>query len=48
MKGAGLNRATVDNLIRQYDNAIAQGGGKLTNPQLLPRRALMQAILDNW
>jgi RHS repeat-associated protein len=48
MKRQGLNRATVENLLRQYEKAIAQGGKKLANEQLLPRRELMKKILDLW
>ncbi|HEY0875843.1 MAG TPA: DUF4951 domain-containing protein [Vicinamibacterales bacterium] len=48
MKRQGLNRATVENLLRQYEKAIAQGGKKLANEQLLPRRDLMKKILELW
>jgi RHS repeat-associated protein len=48
MKRKGLNRATAQNLLRQYEKAIAQGGRKLDNEQLLPRRELMKRILELW
>lgn len=48
MKRQGLNRATAQNLLRQYEEAIAEGGKKLLNDQLFPRRELMKKILELW
>jgi NAD(P)H-dependent flavin oxidoreductase YrpB (nitropropane dioxygenase family) len=47
-KRQGLNRATAQNLLRQCESAIAQGGRKLANEQLIPRRELMKKILELW
>jgi hypothetical protein len=38
----------VEHLLRQYESAIAQGGRKLANEQLRPRRELMTKILELW
>ena len=48
MQSKGLNRRTVENLLEQYNAAITQGGSKLRNTQLIPRRDLMIRILELW
>jgi RHS repeat-associated protein len=44
----GLNKATVENLLRVYERAFAQEAKRLANQQLLPRLVLMKKILDLW
>jgi RHS repeat-associated protein len=48
MKRSGLTKNTVQGLLRQYENALAQGGKKLANEQLVPRAELMRKILELW
>jgi uncharacterized protein RhaS with RHS repeats len=42
----GLTKATVQRLVFQYGRAIAEGGAKLANSQLLPRYQLMMKIVN--
>ena len=44
----GLTREWVEKQLAQYANAVTQGGAKLNNAQLLPRKALMEKILSLW
>jgi hypothetical protein len=44
----GLTRSTVQHRLNQYAAAIAAGGKKLANTQLLPRYELMKKILQLW
>lgn len=44
----GLTKATVQRLVFQYGRAIAEGGAKLANTQLLPRYQLMMKIIELW
>jgi RHS repeat-associated protein len=48
MEARGLTRATVEKLSADYGRAIAQGGDKLRNTQLLPRKHLIDKILELW
>lgn len=44
----GLTREWVQAQLTQYEAAIARGGAKLLNKQLLPRLALMRRLLELW
>jgi hypothetical protein len=44
----GLTRQWVEAQLAQYESAIARGGAKLVNRQLLPRLALMRKLLELW
>jgi RHS repeat-associated protein len=44
----GLTKATVQRLVFQYGRAIAEGGAKLANTQLMPRYQLMMKIIELW
>jgi hypothetical protein len=48
MIARGLTREWVQAQLAQYESAIARGGAKLLNQQLLPRLALMKKLLDLW
>ncbi len=48
MINRGLNKETVKHLRSQYQKALEQGGKKLQNEQLLPRKQLMDKILELW
>jgi hypothetical protein len=43
-----VTREWVADQLATYQNAIAKGGAKLLNQQLLPRAELMQKILELW
>jgi hypothetical protein len=44
----GLTKSTVQRLTFQYGRAIAEGGSKLANTQLMPRYQLMMKIIELW
>jgi hypothetical protein len=44
----GLSRQWVEEQLALYNKAIAEGGAKLLNQQLLPRQQLMTKILQMW
>ena len=44
----GLTKEFVESQVAAYERAVAQGGAKLLNEQLLPRLELMQKILNLW
>jgi hypothetical protein len=44
----GLSKKWVENQLTKYSNAIANGGAKLQNTQLIHRQELMQNILKKW
>jgi hypothetical protein len=44
----GLTRSAVEEQLAVYQRALAQGGAKLANTQLLPRIELLQKILTLW
>jgi len=48
MIARGLTRQWVEAQLAQYEAAVARGGAKLLNKQLLPRLALMRRLLDLW
>ncbi len=48
MKRRGLTRRAVKDLLRKYEAALAEGGAKAANTQLVPRIKLMKRILDLW
>ena len=48
MVANGLSKAWVQQQLALYTAAIAQGGAKLDNSQLLIRRELMEKILSLW
>jgi hypothetical protein len=44
----GLTRGAVREQLAAYQNALAQGGPKLLNTQLIPRIEFLQKILSLW
>lgn len=48
MVDQGLTKSTVQRLTFQYGRAIAEGGSKLANSQLMPRYELMMKIIELW
>jgi hypothetical protein len=48
MIARGLTREWVAAQLAQYEAAVARGGAKLLNQQLLPRLALMRRLLELW
>jgi hypothetical protein len=45
----GLTKEAVVDLLAKYDDIIAEGGRKLTgNPQILPRKEVLEKILKLW
>jgi RHS repeat-associated protein len=44
----GLTRQWVEQQLSFYTRALGQGGGKLNNAQLLPRKQLMEKLLELW
>lgn len=48
MIARGLTREWVAAQLVQYEAAVARGGAKLVNQQLLPRLALMRRLLELW
>jgi hypothetical protein len=48
MQEKGLTKDFVESNLQQYNRAIQAGGAKARNPQLIPRKALMEKILQLW
>lgn len=48
MIARGLTRRWVEAQLALYEAAVARGGAKLVNQQLLPRLALMRRLLELW
>jgi RHS repeat-associated protein len=44
----GLTKEWVEKQLALYSSAVAQGGAKLLNKQLLPQKELMEKILSLW
>ncbi|TAE09959.1 MAG: hypothetical protein EAZ95_15415 [Bacteroidetes bacterium] len=44
----GLTIEWVQEQLQKYDNALAKGGNKLKNKQLLHRKVLMEKIIALW
>lgn len=47
-KKSGVDKAWVQRQLELYTKAVEQGGVKLNNQQLLPRKELMEKILQLW
>jgi RHS repeat-associated protein len=48
LRKSGVDKAWVQRQLALYKKAIEQGGSKIKNQQLLPRKELMEKILDLW
>jgi hypothetical protein len=48
MAKQGLPREWVEKQLSHYRKSFREGGGKLRNEQLLPRKELMERILELW
>lgn len=48
LRTQGLPKSWVESQLSLYNKSILKGGVKLKNPQLMPRKALMEKILNLW
>ena len=48
MISSGLTREWVEQQLSMYRKALGSGGPKLKNKQLIPRKELMEKILELW